>query len=131
MIESNSISSPYDLAFIQKPGYLLAKVTGETDSLEISHQYWIEIITEIEKYQPKKLMVWENFKTDISTLELFTLVKEICNYQQFLHIRIAFVDEHLDQYDRNKLGEMIATNRGFTCRVFSSFEEAESWLLKA
>jgi hypothetical protein len=130
MFKKYSIISPYNLTFEQKPGYLFASVTGDTDSMEISQRYWTEIAAEIEKSQPKKLMVWESFNTNISTQELFTLVSEICKFQQFLHIRVAFVDEHLDQYDRNKLGEMIATNRGFCCRVFTSIHETEHWLLK-
>lgn len=130
MALQNDPNQDYQLIFEQKPGYLFAKVTGDTDSLEISRQFWKEIATEVGRRQPKNLLVWEDFKTMVSTQELFTLVSEICEYQEFHHIRIAFVDEHFEQFNRNKLGEMIATNRGFCCRVCSGFDEAEQWILK-
>jgi len=127
----SNLLPPYQLRFEQNENYLLAKVTGDEDSLEISRRFWIEITDEVGRVQPKGLLVWEDFRNMISTQELFILVSEVCEFKQFQHLRIAFVDEHFEQFDRNKLGEMIATNRGFTCRVCSRFEEAEEWLLKS
>ena len=69
MYKKYSIISPYNLTFEQKPGYLFASVTGDIDSMEISQRYWTEIAAEIEKSQPKKLMVWESFNTNISTAQ--------------------------------------------------------------
>ncbi len=116
--------------FEQKPGYLLAKVTGDADSLEISRQYWAEVLMEVEKRQPKALLVWEDLQTMVSTPEVFILVNELCEYIQYKHIKVAYLDTQLDQLDRNKLGEMVATNRGFCARVCSKFEDAERWLLQ-
>ncbi|KAA9345861.1 hypothetical protein [Adhaeribacter soli] len=123
-----SFNLPYTLTFENKPGYLLAKVSGEADSLEIPRQFWKEITAEVDKRKPMSLLVWEDFQTMVSTQELFTLVSELCEYKQFQGLRVAFVDEHFEQLNRNKLGEMIATNRGFTCWVCARLEEAEQWL---
>ena len=131
MAQKFSFNLPYTLTFENKPGYLLAKVSGGTDSLEISRRFWKEIAAEVDKRKPTCLLVWEDFQTMVSTQELFTLVSELFEYKQFQILRVAFVDEHFEQLDRNKLGEMIATNRGFTCRVCSRREEAEQWLQKS
>jgi hypothetical protein len=128
MAQKFSIHLPYLLTVEDNPGYLLASVSGEADSLEIPRRFWKGITAEVDKRKPMSLLVWEDFQTMVSTQELFTLVSKRCEYKQFQGLRVAFVDEHFEQLDRNKLGKMIATNRGFTCRVCYRLEEAEQWL---
>jgi len=47
----------------------------------------------------------------------------------FLGIRIAFVDQYIEQQSLNEFGEIVATNRGIHGKIFSDFDEAEKWLL--
>ena len=122
---------PYNLSIEQRTGYLLARVSGYSASLETSRKYWNEIALETAGHNAKRLMVWEDFAGMISTQDTLTLVKEISRLPQFLTVRMVVLDEYPDQFDRNKLGEMIANNHGLTCRVFSNFDEAEAWLLSA
>jgi hypothetical protein len=44
-------------------------------------------------------------------------------------VKIAFVDRHADQHEQNLFGELVATNRGLYCKVFSDFNEGENWLV--
>ena len=46
MSASESSTKTYQLKFEYRPKYLYAYVTGETDSYEISKQYWQEISNE-------------------------------------------------------------------------------------
>src|SRR5688572_23623668 len=120
MAKEHQQLKPYKIRFENHPDYLIARVSGEKVSLEIYRQYWADIVEEVLKVSPKGLLVWEDFAETISTQDTFTLVSELCQLTQFLHLRIAFLDEHIDQLDRNKLGGMIAANRGFTCRICST-----------
>ena len=122
-------NKPFTLSYEERPQYLLARVSGSSASLATSREYWNEIARQAARTGAKRLLVWEDFEGMISTQDTFTLVRELCQLKDLISLKLVVVDEHLDQLDRNKLGEMIANNNGLTCRVFANFEEAEHWLL--
>ena len=121
----------YSISFELTPTYLLARVKGKKASLTVAKSYWADIIKEATARKPERLLIWEDFPDALSTQETFELVSELCQYTQFLSLRIAFLDEHISQLDRNKLGGMIASNRGFTCCIFTDLAEAEKWLMQS
>ena len=124
-----NLRKPYDLRFEARPDYCLATVSGELWKLDVTRQYWAEIIAHATSTQPKRLMLHEITEQPLSTQDTFALVTELCEHTQFLPLRIAVLDKNPAHLNRNKLAEMIATNRGFTVRVFSDQELAETWLL--
>ncbi|RYF85731.1 MAG: hypothetical protein EOO03_12845, partial [Chitinophagaceae bacterium] len=106
----NSPNRSYYLSFEPRPDYLLARVSGTAASLSTSRAYWNDIAREVGSRQAKRLLVWEDFDGMISTQDTFILVNELCRLKSLVTLRLALLDEYLDQLDRNKLGEMIANN---------------------
>ena len=129
-IENSSCAKSYTLEFEQRPEYLYVYVRGEKDSLEISLQYWKEVADECRRAGYKKVLIEEDIKEEVSTIEMYQFTSEIPNIG-FSGIRVAFVDRHLDQQELNKFGELVATNRGVNGKIFNSSEEAEEWLLSS
>jgi hypothetical protein len=129
MSQSSPPDKPYKLTFEYRDKYLFAFVTGPKDSLEISIMFWKEVLEEAHAKNYKKLLVTEDFDEVISMPDMFFLVDGISK-MGYHNIRIAFVDTKTDQFELNKFGETVATNRGIAGKVFSNIEEAERWLLQ-
>ncbi len=119
---------PYDLRFEQHPQYLLARVSGPEDSLEVSVAYWQEVAAEAIRQGVRRLLVVENFPNNGETADLMALGRFLAELG-LQEIRIAFVDEQPDHLDRNRIGELVAVNRGLRGKVFDNFADAERWLL--
>lgn len=123
------IAAPaYWLTFEDKTGYLLARVQGLTDSLEISIAFWQEIALEVHVRRPARLLVHESFRNNLSgpdVVEVATFMTEL----GFTTIKVAFVDDQFEQLDVNRLAETIVADRGMRAKVFADLGEAESWLL--
>lgn len=125
-----SAASPlYDLRFEERPGYLLAQVSGPADSMEVSLSFWKAIVEEAQSRQVTRLMVVEDFPNDIPTLEMLRVVNYLVELG-LRHLRTAFVDVRNDHLARNLLGEVVVTARGIPGKVFASIPEAERWLLR-
>ena len=121
-------SKQYNLVFDQRAEYLHAYVSGDTDSLDISQQYWREIADECRRLKCSKLLIVEDINDVFSMMEMYQIASEIPN-MGFLGVRIAFVDQYLEQQTVNEFGEIVATNRGVHGKVFNDIAEAEKWLL--
>lgn len=129
MAQRYNFKKSYTIHFQERAEYCFAKIEGDLSALETARDYWQEIVNEVTRLEPKRLLIWEETSEPLSTQDTFALVSELSLLTQFLTLRIALLDENKPHLDRNKLGEMIATNRGFTCRVFSDMQDAESWLM--
>lgn len=121
-------AEPYKLDFHHKEKYLQASVSGETDSLEISRKYWREIADECKKLKCGKLLIIEDIKAVVSMMEMYQIASEIPQ-MGFHGVRIAFVDQYIEQQSLNEFGEIVATNRGIHGKIFNDVAEAEQWLL--
>lgn len=122
----------YWITYDDRPNYLLARVQGTTDSLEVSISFWQEIAQEATERQVKRLLVHESFRNNVSAIDILEVgqfLGELAEMLDLRSIKIAFVDERLEQLDRNRLGELVAVNRGLRGKVFADFAEAERWLL--
>jgi len=125
---SSNNPAPYQLNFEERPRFLLARVSGPEDSLEVSISFWKEIAAEALRRHTTYLMVQESFPNNVSTIDMMQVASFLAELG-FANIRIAFVDERRDQLDRNRLGELVAVNRGLRGKVFADEAEAERWLL--
>ena len=123
----NPALPPYELTFEERPEYLLARVTGPEDSLEVSISFWQEIAVEVQRRQTEKLMVWENFPNNVDTIDMLRVATFLTELG-LANIQVAFVDERHEQLDRNRFGELVAINRGLRGKVFVDVQEAEAWL---
>jgi len=125
---NNSGSKPYSLIFDYKEDYLYAAVSGENDSLDVSLQFWQEIFNECENKGYLKLLVTEDFKNNISTIDMFVLGEKMTAMVPSNTI-VAFVDTQSQQLELNRFAETVAYNRGGKGAAFTNFKEAEEWLL--
>ena len=120
----------YKLEFEERAEYLYAYVSGETDSLDISREYWREIAEECRRIKCGKVLIVEDIKEVVSTMDEFQIASEIPS-MGFFGIRVAFVDLYIEHSAINEFGEIVATNRGLHGKVFNDLAEAEKWLLSA
>ena len=125
-----SDDKPYKIEFDYRPDYLYACVSGEKDSLDISRRYWHEIADECKKTKCNKLLIVEDIKEIVSLPEMYQIASEIPQ-MGFFGIRIAFVDQYIEQQTLNEFDEIVAANRGIRGKIFDNIAEAEKWLLMA
>lgn len=121
-------NKPYRIKFEDRPEYLHVRVEGEHDSYKISLRFWREIAAECERLGCTKLLVEEDIPEAVSVAEMYGIASELI--EMFVGIVIAFVDRYADQAELNSFGELVAQNRGVRGRFFTSFDDAEAWLLK-
>jgi hypothetical protein len=117
----------YTIKFEERKGYLYAFVSGERDSVNTSLCYAKEIVAECTARKFQKVLVEEDFKTQLSITELFQVASEYPSIAGAL--QVAFIDRQLDQHSRNMFGLTVAVNRGLHARIFQDAKEAEEWLL--
>ena len=117
------------MRFEERPGYLLAHVSGPRDTLDVSLGYWRAIVAEVQRSGHTRLLVVEDFPNDISTLDMLRVVNFLVDLG-LRHVRTAFVDKRNDHLARNLLGEVVVVAHGLPAKVFASVQEAERWLLK-
>lgn len=120
---------PYNIQFDYREKYLFAFVSGEKDSLEISLMFWKDIFNECESKNFKRILITENFKNDISAIDMYILGEKLTEIAP-KNTSVAFVDSQIQQLEMNKFTETVAYNRGGKGKVFSDFSEAEKWLLE-
>lgn len=123
------MTKPYRIEFERRPRYLYAYISGEHDNMEISLGFWREIVAECQSAGAKKVLVEEDIREAVSTLEMYQIAVELPKLG-FANILVAFVDRYLDQQDLNQFGELVATNRGLRGKFFNEASEAEKWLLE-
>ena len=119
----------YSITFEHRPNYLYVYVKGDSDSYEISKAYWSEVSAECAEHNVRKLLVDEDLAAPMSSMsEVFHGASER-SFMGLSGLKIAFVDRHAEQHEQNLFGELVATNRGLFCKVFSTLEEGEKWLV--
>jgi hypothetical protein len=121
-------SKLYNIEFVDRTDYLYAYVSGDKHKLDIVRQYWREIADECRRTKCSKLLIVKNIKEVISKTDMYQIASEVPS-MGFFGIKIAFVDQYVEQYAVNEFGELVANNRGIYIKVFNTVEEAEKWLL--
>ena len=122
----------YWLTYDERPGYLLARVGGLSDSRETSISFWQEIGLEARARNVRRLLVQENFRNFVNPADTFDIsrfVAELFERLEMPNVRIAFLDEQPDQLEANRAGERAATDYGLCVKAFADLSEAEAWLL--
>jgi hypothetical protein len=128
-MENSSVTDEFSITFEHRPGYLYAHVEGSRDSYEISRAYWNAVAEECARSNKRKVLLDEDLEAPIGSMnEVFHGAAERV-YQGLSGVKIAFFDRHPEHHEQNTFGELVATNRGLFCRVFSNMDEAEAWLV--
>jgi 3-dehydroquinate synthetase len=123
------IEKPYTIQFDYHEKYLSALVTGDKDSLEVSLMFWQEIFDESESKKYKRILISENFRNDISAIDMYILGEKLIELAP-KNISVAFVDEQIQQLEMNKFTETVVYNRGGKGKAFADKKEAIKWLLE-
>lgn len=121
-------AQPYTLTFEHRPEYLYAFVGDGTDSLEVSKEFWLRVLTECENRSYSKALIEEDLDGKIPLADLYELAVWLTQLK-FENLLVGFVDRRIDHLDQNKFGELIANNRGFRVTVLESVAEAEKYIL--
>ena len=127
MTSIDTAEKPYLICSEPRADYLYVHVSGETDTLEISLQFWREIRDLSRRHNALKVLVLENFQNTLDIIDIYALNNRV-SQMGFFNTRIAFVDEQTDQFDLNVFGANICANKGLKIRVFKNLAEAEKWL---
>lgn len=115
------------LVFEDRPGFLLASVTGPRDSRAISLAYWSAIATEATLRGARKLMVVENLGDHEDGRDLPALVDALIA-MGLDRYQVAFVVSRVELLAAMEHGAILAMERGANGRVFASTATAEHWL---
>ena len=114
------------LHFEHRNSYLYVKLTGK-DSYDESIAYWTKIAKKTRALGLSSVLVHEELEGQITEGEIFQLLMELV--PTAIGIRVALFDEHQADLEVNKLGSLIANNRGCEIRIFQSLEDAEAWII--
>lgn len=120
----------YIMQFDNRKDYFYVKVTGKSDSLDISTHYWNNAIQVCNNADYKKLLVIEKFENQISVTDMFIVCEHIAEKAHNYNIKVAFIDLSSDDKELNEFGETVIQNRGAILKIFKTEEEAKIWLLK-
>ena len=123
------LEKPYLIQYDYHEKFLSALVTGEKDSLEVSLLFWKEIFDECETRKYKRILISENFRNDISAIDMYILGEKLIEMAP-KNISVAFVDDQIQQLEMNKFTETVIYNRGGKGKAFADHKEAEKWLLE-
>ena len=128
-MEVFSGAKPYSITFELRPDYLYAYVKGDADSYEISNAYWTEVSAECAKHEARKLLIDEDLAEPVeSRSDVFKGAAER-SFMGLAGVKIAFVDRHPDHHEENLFGELVSTNRGLFCKVFSDLRKVKTGCL--
>jgi hypothetical protein len=116
------------ICFEERKGYLYAFLSGERNGLPDSKRYWLAAINECNKRGFKKLLIEQYFPIPLSTIDTFYLAEAIA-HMPISQLRIAFVDQDIEQNGTNMFGETVAVNRGGVGKVFTNLADAEAYLI--
>jgi hypothetical protein len=73
------------------------------------------------------MLVIENFDVSSELMDVYAVAEQLPAIVRGL--KVAFVDERLDEMSQNQFAEDVAVNRGMFGRVFADVDVAEQWLL--
>jgi hypothetical protein len=116
------------IRFEERDGYLYAFLSGERNGLSDAKRYWLAAINECNKRGYKKLLIEQYFPIPLSTIDTFYLAEAIA-HMPIAQLRIAFVDQDIEQNGMNMFGETVAVNRGGVGKVFTNLADAEAYLI--
>jgi hypothetical protein len=116
----------YTIEYETRPGYLVARVSGPTDSVKIKLAYLAEVAAECRARGLRKLLIVESLGGVLPPAEVHKLGPQIPPLVKGLIV--AFVDSDPAHHEINRMGESIAVDHGAVGRVFRALKDAEHWI---
>jgi hypothetical protein len=117
----------YQLAIIEKPGYLHCIVTGRNTMANVA-AYFRELASECEMRNCFRVLIEEHLGGQrLETWDVYQLISESSARNLARFEAMAYVDVNAEG-DLMKFAETVASNRGLPMTVFATVPEAESWI---
>ena len=118
----------FELQMEQMHGYLVAKFIGSGAPGEASAQFE-SIAKDCVRTKNNKLLIdGTRYDVNPSPFDRFLMGERLQVFARH-RIKVAFFSRP-DQLDRQKLGVLVAQNRGVNVDRFTDLQAAEEWLLK-
>ena len=117
----------YKMRIEPRGDYLYFYVTGR-ETLGACLGYWKQIVNEYAKHDYTKILVEENLKGRLTVIEMYEVVSDFASFGVNKIPKIAFIDRHEVNQERNKFGELVTRKREVNCKVFPDIDAAERWL---
>ncbi len=118
-----------NIRFEEREGYFYAFFSGKRNGLPDAMRYWQKAVDECNKRGYKKLLVEQNFAVPLSAIDTYYLAEAIA-HMAITQIKVAFVDQDVEQNGMNMFAETVAVNRGGVGKVFTNIEDAIAYLLE-
>ena len=118
-----------NITIIRPKDFIRTKVDG-TLSLDASRKLLVSIASLIEEKSDYHVLIdTREAQVALSTADLFELGVAIASLPAIAHSMTAIL-ARLNEEERARFLELVAQNRGARVRVFTSFEEAITWILE-
>ena len=112
---------PYSISFELRPDYLYARVSGDSDSYDISNAYWTEISEECAKHNVTKLLVDEDLAKPMESMSDVYHGASERSFMGLSSVKIAFVDRHPEHHEAARKDK----ERSAVARRFDSLTDRE------
>lgn len=123
------LNRPYIIDFKMRRGYLFAKVTSDSMSLDISIACATDIAKKSTECGTKNILLLRDVQGTMPDSDLFLASTHLIDLTKGK--RVAFVNPYPEIAEDLEFAVRIGTNRGAVHRLFGSVESAEKWLLDA
>ncbi len=119
---------PFSITYTQEPEGLRAHVVGVNGNLLVTLAYWQQIAGEVARRGSTRLLVVDDMAGDPPPPD--DLLRFITTMQDspLQHVRIAYVEAHVEQMPQIEAAELMAREHGFEAKVFSEEAPARVWL---
>jgi len=116
----------YRIDFEPRADYLIARVTGPRDSVEVTLAYFAEAAAATRTRGLHKLMIVEDLGSNVDPADLPQVATGIAPLVKGLII--AFTDTRPEHHAINRVGEALTVDAGAVVRMFREAAEAEKWI---
>lgn len=125
---AGSDRSAFEVSFRRDDACLIADVTGWIWTPEAVFNMFVRIGTELKRSRQTRLLVLDHTHGTVpGEADLHRLVTAMGG-RGFEGVRIAYVDARGTAVGRMEIGEIIAREHGYHCRVFDREAPARIWL---
>lgn len=118
----------FDVVLATESSALVATVTGRIDAVEALIQLFLRIAAEVRRTGVRQVLVLDHtygvVPPEAQLRKLFASLEG----QSMESVRLAYVDARGTAVSRMELGEILARERGYDCRVFDNEARARIWL---
>lgn len=119
---------PFAITYSQEPEGLRAHVVGVNGTLLTTLAYWQQLAGEVARRGTTRLLVVDDMVGDPPPPEDMLRLISTLQGSPLHHVRIAYVEAHVQHLPQIEAAELVAREHGFDAKVFSEEVPARVWL---